>query len=195
MNRAIQTHLEVVRVKQASGDKYFASLMLEKELYNKVLDSYARSKHFLTDDLKPSGLKIADQTASKVFGINGKLHYVKNHLEAVIMMLSAMFTPDHKLFITYDDHDPAWDHERQRDLQIIIKQLTELFVSSIIELIRLNEDQESQHREILEAMTRFSCGAMSIKNVSSDLLRKALQNMATIAALNPYSAASAMRLR
>ena len=126
-------------------------------------------------------------------GIDGKLHYTRNHQESVNMMLNVLFTTEHKLFIVYEPREPEWEGDRHRDIQTIIKQLTDLFLNRLVALIRSNEDLQSQHREILEFMAKVSCGAASIKHPSIDLLRTTLKNMADIACQNSYSVSAGLR--
>ena len=167
--------------------------MIEKELFNRVLDAYARSRHFIDDSLKATNVTISDQSISNIMGIDGRLHYTRNHQESVGMMLNVLFTADYKLFIAYDPREPEWEGERHRDLQVIIRQLTDLFINRLIALIRSNEDLKSQHSEILGFMTKLSCGAASIKHHSASLLRTAIQSMADIACQNSYSVSAGLK--
>ena len=129
-------------------DPLFDALSNELHHYEQLLDAYSKSLHFVGKDLHLVTTIVSDRTSEDIHGISGQLNYASSHKRAFDMLLSVLFTPNHRIFITFNKEDPYWQGERARDIKQIRENLVKEFIPRLVNLIKNCRDTQLQVTEL-----------------------------------------------
>lgn len=150
---AFDKDLDEIRAIKKTGDTEFNSYLFEREQYNILLDSYASSLNFVDENLDPVNRGISDQASQEALGIHGAIHYRQLHAQTFDNLCRSMFTPNHRIFITYNHEEPWWKGNRSSDMEAIRTQLVKDMIPRLLSLVKVCKYSELQQ---LEAYSLFT---------------------------------------
>lgn len=147
LNPEVHRRLEGTKLKSAEDDSQMPGLMREREVYSRILDSYASCRLYLDAEGKFVGEQRRLADSGLVFGVDHGLHADMVFNDTVEKVMRTLFVDEGLLFA--DAHE-CFRTERGAQLAEIRRPVFDYFLGRLITLIENNRDAVSQADQIHE---------------------------------------------
>lgn len=144
----IRRDLDEIKAIREAGDEEFNSYLVEKDRYIQLLDAYSASLALVSEGLVPAKQSLSAQGSLDAYGVSGEILYRKQQAQIFENLLNSVFTPNHKIFISYNQKDELWwRDQRTEDIQKVRKRLLKDIIPRLVALIehcRFSDLQNTQ---------------------------------------------------
>lgn len=145
---AMSRDLDEIRALTQSGDKEFNSYLLEKERYIHLLDAYNASLALVNEKNQPANQAVTTHSSMEAYGVSGEILYRMQQSQIVENLLSSVFTPNHRIFISYNQKDdPWWRGKRAEDIEVIRTRLLKDLIPRIVKIIKCCKFSDLQNNQ------------------------------------------------